>query len=263
MRFEHVILIGVDGAGSYFKKANIPNIERIFKDGNVNHHVLTAEPTISAECWGSMLIGVDPEVHGLTNDIVSTKPYDTESQYPTIFRLLREKYPEACLASFCNWSPINAGIVEGNLDVIMETGGDGALTDKICGFVKENKPMFFFIQFDEVDGAGHCHQYGSEKHLEQIGVEDGYIGRIFEAYEKAGIADSTLFIVTADHGGIGHSHGGSSDEEKYVMAAFRGKGVRPGSADLMIRDMPAIVAEALGIDIQRNWAAKLPKDLFE
>ena len=70
-KYSHVIVIGVDGAGSWFKNADTPFFDKIFADGAVTYSALSSKPTISAECWGSMLIGVGPEVHKLTNNKVS------------------------------------------------------------------------------------------------------------------------------------------------------------------------------------------------
>ncbi len=262
--YQRVVLLGVDGAGRFFRQANTPNLDQIFASGATNYDVLTSEPTISAECWGSMLLGVSPKVHKLTNSIVDERRYDINSKYPSAFRIIRENDPDAVLASFCNWNPINHGIVECNLDVYQDTADDDELTDKICAYLEENTPTFLFVQFDDVDGAGHGHGYGTAEHLRQIETTDGYIRRIFDVYEKRGLLDTTLFMVTADHGGFGHSHGGSSDDEKYVMFAARGKTVVPGTiGDMEIRDCPAIILHALGYARPATWTGRIPANLFE
>ena len=262
--YKHVALIGVDGAGVFFRDTETPNIDKIIENGAVSYDVLTAEPTISADCWGSMLICVKPEVHGLTNDILSSKPYDIESKYPSVFRVIRENMPEATLASFSNWSPINSGLVENNLNVYKESSWDADLTEKICTYLKENgAPTFMFVQFDEVDGAGHCHGYRSEKYLNQITVEDGFVGRILDVYKELGALEDTLFIVTADHGGLGTSHGGSSDDEKIVMFSAIGKTVKNGTiGEMEIRDTPAIILHALGLTQPTSWTARIPENFY-
>ncbi len=74
---KRVILFGIDGAGTFFEQAETPNIDRIFKEGAVSNRTLTELPSISAECWGSMLHGVDCTMHGLTNSIaaISSLPF--------------------------------------------------------------------------------------------------------------------------------------------------------------------------------------------
>jgi predicted AlkP superfamily pyrophosphatase or phosphodiesterase len=264
VKFKHVALIGIDGAGDFFSKTETPNLDRIFADGAVGHRVLTSIPTISAECWGSMLIGVTPEVHGLTNDIVSARPYPVDSPYPTLFRVIREQNPGAVLASFCNWGPINSGIIESDIGVYKEIGGDEPLCDKICGYVRESRPEMLFVQFDEVDGAGHCYGYGTERYYDQIKVEDRLIGKIYEAYREAGILDDTLFLVTADHGGEGHNHGGTTDEEKYVMFAACGHDVKHTDIkDMVIRDTASLCVNALGYRQPESWDSKFPAEIFE
>ncbi len=263
--YDYAVLLGVDGAGAFFRDAKTPNLDRIFANGAVSYHVHTAEPTISAECWGSMLLGVTPEVHRLTNTIVSSRPYDTHSLFPSIFRVIRENDPTARLASFCNWNPINYGIIEDDLGVHKETGLDSEITDKAVAYLKDGAPKFLFMQFDEVDAAGHGNGYGTPGHIAQIETTDGYIAKIYAAYERLGILENTLFIVTADHGGTpGGSHGGVSDAEKYVMYAAVGKTIAQGEiGEMEIRDNAAILAHAFGYAQPDSWTARIPDGVFK
>lgn len=261
-KYRHVIVVGIDGAGNFYKNADTPAIHRLFEEGAGSDRVLTSIPTISAECWGSMLIGVGPETHGLTNDIVSSAEYGNAG-HPTVFRLIREAMPDAVLGAFCNWSPINSGIVERGIGVTLETAEDAVLTGMICDYIKSSEPTFLFVQLDSIDGAGHTYGYGTERYLEELSRADGYVARIRAAVEEAGIADDTLLIVTADHGGHDHGHGGTTDEEKYVFFAAVGKSVPAGARiELEVKDIPAIVTAALGVPGSPDWEARVPDGLL-
>ncbi len=266
MPLKHVFLIGVDGAGAFFRNTDTPNLDAIFENGAVSYEVLTSNPTISAECWGSMLLGVTPEVHGLTNSIVSTDTYPTDGDFPSVFRVIRGAMPDAQLASFCNWNPINHGIIEENLGVVKDTGADELLTGKICAYLKENDPTFLFVQFDDVDGAGHHYGYGTEGHLAQIRTTDGYIKQIWDVCRERGFLEDGLFIVTADHGGFDHGHGGWTDGEKYVMFAAAGKTVARGTiGEMGIRDTASVILYALGLADRQpvSWTSRVPSGMFE
>lgn len=271
-KYSHVIVIGVDGAGSWFKDADTPNFDEIFKNGAITYKALSSKPTISAECWGSMLIGVGPEVHKLTNNRVSVLPYPVWSKHPTVFHRIRKAYPKAELGSYCDWNPINKGIVEKGLGVNKRTAKDKDLTPLVCNYICEKKPDFLFVHFDSVDGAGHSNGYGTENHIKAINAIDKLIGDVYFAVKGAGILDDTLFIVIADHGGTNDekgkgSHGGWTDEEKYVTFAAVGKNINSGEmGEMNIRDLAAIVLYALGIDNpafnEKGWTSQIPKGLF-
>ena len=139
-KYSHVIVVGVDGAGAWFKDADTPNFHKIFEKGAVTYGALSSKPTISAECWGSMLIGVGPEVHKLTNRRVSILPYPFWSRFPTVFKRIRKAYPNAELGSYCDWNPITKGIVEKFLGVSHETARDKELTPLICDYIQNKKP---------------------------------------------------------------------------------------------------------------------------
>jgi predicted AlkP superfamily pyrophosphatase or phosphodiesterase len=272
-RFSHVIVIGIDGAGAFIEAADTPNFDRIFSDGALTYSALSSRPSISAECWGSMLLGVGPEVHKLTNGIVSSTPYPTDSPFPSLFRRIREKYPDAVLGSYCDWNPITYGIVENNVGVSHDTADDKELTPIICDYIRKEKPDFLFIQLDSVDGAGHNNGYGSPAYMQRIHEVDELVNHIYLATDDAGIKDDTLFIVIADHGGTndeegkGH-HGGWTDEERFVTFAASGKGVNKTEIENMnIRDLSAIVLYALGIDApdfdESGWTSQIPVGIFE
>lgn len=263
--YKHVVILGVDGGGAFFSQAETPCVDEIFKNAATTYRAKTSYPTISAQCWGSMLLGVLPEFHRLTNEIISNRPYNTESPFPSIFRIAREKWPNAALASFCNWNPINYGIIENNLGVVEGTGNDPEVAQKVIDYLDGNIPTILFVQFDSVDGAGHANGYGTEGHLAALTAVDDLIGKIHSKLEAKGLLDETLFIVTADHGGTPQgSHGGDTEAERYVFLGVKGKTVCQNSQieDVEVQDIPAIAAYALGLDIPRTWTGRVPGGLF-
>lgn len=275
-KYSHVIVVGIDGAGSFIKNADTPNFDRIFENGAVTYRALTSNPSASAECWGSMLLGVGPEVHGLSNAVVTKQPYPVNSPFPTLFLRIRAAMPDAELGSYTEWDPITRGIVEQGIGVSHnpEHLQDYDLTPVICDYIKEKKPTFLFVQLDSVDYHGHVNGYGSKPHLDYIHVQDAMLGNIYAALAQAGIQEETLFAVISDHGGTnpgdgsGGVHGGWSDPEKLTTFAAVGRGVKSGAVEEMnVRDLAAIVLYAFGIEPpafdERGWTAQIPGGIFE
>ena len=270
--YKHVVILGVDGAGSFFKDTDTPNMDAIFANGAITYEGITESPSISAECWASLLHGVNASVHGITANAQGS--YPIESDYPSFFRVIHENDPSLELGSYTTWQTINNLIVEDGIGItkVGWSGTDADLTDKICAYVKTSAPTALFVQFDNVDAAGHNYGFGSEEHLDKITETDALIGRIYDAYVEKGILDETLFIVTTDHGGtkvasgsyLGN-HGGETPEEKEITFAAVGKTVVNGGEikDFEIRDTAAIVLYALGYEQPASWTARVPSGLFE
>ncbi len=263
--YKNVVVVGLDGMGVYNKNAKTPNLDRIFANGAVTYSALSMSPTSSAENWGAMLLGASPEIHKISNELDMNRR-NTGEKFPSVFKRLREVMPDARLSSFVNWKPINNGIIEDGLNVIMDNGKDDELCDKIVAEIK-NKPAFLFIQFDEIDGAGHGFGYGSDGYLAQIEKEDAYVGRIYDAYVENGLIDDTLFIAVADHGGILVGHGSYTDEEKYIYLALTGKSVQQGEiGPAYTRDISSIVLYALGVGYpeydEKGYSSQVPDGIF-
>lgn len=266
MRYKHTIVIGIDGMGNYNRNAETPNIDQLFRNGAVTFEALSMDPTISAENWGSMLIGCDPGVHQLTNSIISRRPY-LNKELPTVFSRIRKEYPDAHLISCVNWSPINRGIIEQDVGADLRTADND---EDLCAEIEKaiaEKPDFLFIQFDDVDSAGHGNWYGTEPYLKQIETTDTYVGRIAKACRQAGIFDETLFICLADHGGIRGGHGGYTPEEKKVFFGVAGPGISNSPIEYaQTKDVAAIVLYAFGIAVpsfDRNaFSSQVPDHIF-
>ncbi|MBR0300141.1 MAG: alkaline phosphatase family protein [Bacteroidales bacterium] len=263
--YKHVVIIGVDGAGAFFRDTDTPRCDEIFAEGATTYRSRMALPTMSAQGWASILHGVLPEFHGCTNAIIEKTPYPVNSLYPSVFRVVREAMPDAELASFVEWNPINIGIVENTLGVEKGTGEDDAeVTGRILTYLRSKTPTLMFVQFSSPDDIGEKYGFGTDIYLSTISTADALVGRIYDQLKLKGILDETLFIVTADHGGKGKTHGGDSDEEKYVFLGIAGKTVESGTiVEAEGRDVAAVAAYALGLEYPETWSGHVPAGVFK
>ena len=202
--------------------------------------------------------------HGLTNKIIETIPYPVNSPYPSIFRVAREAMPDAELASFVEWNPINIGIVENGFNITKVTGSDDKnVAERVIDYLTDNTPALMFVQFSEPDEIGEKYGFGTDLHLASISSMDKLIGKIYDKLKQEDLLDESLFIVTADHGGINKTHGGNSDAERYVFLGIAGKTVTNGNIiDAESRDVAAIAAYALGLESPRTWTGHVPTGVF-
>lgn len=265
--YEHVFVIGVDGAGAAFSETETPCFDKIFADGAVRYDSHTENITISAQNWGSILLGVSCETHGLTNNICKKNERNTkEDSLGSVFRYAREKYPEAELVSFNNWSAINKGIIENDINVTkINKGYDSLLTDAVVSYLdRGNEPTLMFVQLDDADHAAHTYGGFSDSYYQALRTVDRNIGRIYDALVRAGLMENSLFIVVSDHGETDDGHGGNTPEESSAVVAVAGKSVNnitiaKGTRN---RDVAAIVLHALGIEKPEHMTAALPDGLF-
>ena len=271
--YKHVFILGVDGAGTCFRNTDTPNFDRIFKDGAVTYNARAEVYTDSAPNWGSILTGVSNLRNMYTNGNISPEGDEPPKiqhmrKYPTVYSRIRCAMPDAVLASFGNWSAINYGIVEDDLDIYKHNDStDEEVAKSIVNYLDEgNKPTLLFTQFDSVDGAGHAYGSDSDIYLKQISVVDEYIGWIYDAIARNGLLDDSLIIVLPDHGHKAEGgHGRFSYRESVITLAVAGKTVKKGGTmdkDTRNRDVAAIALFALGVPKPLDITGRVPANLF-
>ena len=264
--YEHIFIIGVDGGGSTFSKMDTPNFDRIFADNAYCYDSVTEYETASAQNWGSILTGVGYETHGITNDVAANTPRTSESEYHSLFYYTRQAFPDAELASFVHWGPINYGIVENDLGVNKyHRKWDPMVVEHIQTYLsKGNVPKLMFVQLDNMDHEAHKHGGFSDEYYKSAERMDTYIGDIYDAIESRGLMENSLFIVVADHGETAGGHGGQTPEESEAMLAVAGHSVNKTilSQGVHNRDVSAITLYALGIEQPECFVTSVPQELF-
>ncbi len=95
---------------------------------------------------------------------------------------------------------------------------------------------------------------------------DTYVARIVQAVKDAGMFDETIFIITADHGGINKGHGGKTMQEMETPFIICGKNVKKGgefSESMMQYDVASTIAYIFGLKQPQVWIGRPMKQVFK
>ena len=266
-RAGHVILIGLDGWGAYSvpKAHYIPNIQSAMQNGCYTLRKRCVLKSESAINWASMFNGAPTEMHGYTNwnsRVPEVPSLCTNSRgiYPTIYSILREQRPQAETGCIAEWDGIKFLVDSAAISYVDVAGNYEKDSTQLCRmaekYIKEKKPVFFAVCFDQIDHVGHAIGHDTPAYYDVVASIDIQVGRIIQAAKDAGIYDDTVFIITADHGGIERRHGGHSLLEMEIPYILFGKGIKRGMeiTDTVIQyDTAATIAEILGLKRPQCW----------
>lgn len=269
---KHVIVVGLDGFGAYaVPKADMPNFKGLMKTGSYSVNMRCVLPSSSAVNWASMLMGSSPTMHGYTEWGSQTPEIPSISKtengiFPSIFSLIKAKNENAKVGAVYSWGGIGYLLEKAIVDINIHTeGNEDATAEQAAKVIKEQKPEFLFVHFDQPDGAGHKYGHDSEGYYDELKRVDARLGKIQEAIAEAGMLDETLLIVMADHGGIDKGHGGKDMMEVRVPIVMNAQGIKAGKevkAPMVIYDVAATVAWALELEAHEAWRGKAITSFF-
>lgn len=270
---EHVVVLGCDGMGSVaFRGTNAPNLAALMHRGSWTLKARGVMPTSSSPNWASMIMGAGPEQHGVTSNDWRTNRMEftasvagSSGHFPTIFRLLREQRPALKQAAIYDWSDFGRLIEPGVPDHSEHVKGSILAAERAVAYWKAEKPAFLFVHFDDVDHAGHGFGWDSPQYFQMVDMVDGLIGGVVKAVRESGEEDSTVFIMTADHGGVGTKHGGNTMAELLIPWIIAGPGVvRDHELESTVNtfDTAATVAHLLGVKPPQAWIGRPVAEAF-
>jgi len=294
---KHIILIGIDGLGAYafpranlpainkelskdtgthfvdpnlFPKTRLPTFDKLMNEGAFSLEARSVLPSSSAVNWASMTMGAGPELHGYT-EWGSQKPelpsrtLDQYGLFPSIFALMREQKPASEIGVVYEWDGIGYLLPKKALNSEINCEGDSATAAAAVQYITSKKPDLMFVHFGDVDHVGHGVGHGTQAYHNQIAKTDDYLKKIMEAITKAGIADETLIIVSADHGGINKGHGGKTMQEMRIPWIAYGKSVKrngPITESIVTYDTAATIAWLFGLKVPQVWTGRAVKQIF-
>jgi hypothetical protein len=285
MPYKRVVVIGIDGAGisvskdaPYWENAgsvketvgsrlDLPALRSIIENGAATYSAITTLPTVSSPNWGAMLNGVDYSKHQIDNTISGMNVYSETSPYPSVFKKLREQFPQTKLAAFSTWSNIINGHIEPSLGVEGYSASDKANVNAFAQYAANDRAYdasLIFFQLDDVDGVGHSLGFYTKDYYAKLMETDKLVKIIYDSLRNKNLLDDTLILMTADHGGgtenadhtLGSAtaHGQDSLLAKTVFIAANGRTVATdvGKEKLLqggtTKDIAATVLAALEID---------------
>jgi hypothetical protein len=112
-----------------------------------------------------------------------------------------------------------------------------------------------FVHFPTPDKVGHKFEWMGGSYLKVLRDGDEALAEILAALDENGLRETTLIIVTADHGGHDKNHVGLVIADFLIPWIASGPGIIPGeiTASLQTMDTAATVALALGFPLQEDW----------
>ncbi|MFT5279184.1 MAG: hypothetical protein ACI9P8_000818, partial [Bacteroidia bacterium] len=249
-----VLLIGIDGCRpDALQAANTPNLDALMANGSYTFDAMNDGITISGPGWGSLLTGVWPTKHGITDN--AFLGYDILT-YPHLFRRIEEYDPSLNTVSVCQWSPINIFIASTAADVIVNVADHSTyVEDEAVNQLSTGDPDALFLHFDDVDHAGHGSGFTPDNpnYITAIETVDNSIGGVLTAlYNRPNYANENwAIIVSTDHGGIGTSHGGTTFQERNIFMIVSGDSIPNQQifADSALVTLPP-VANCFGDSVQ-------------
>ena len=292
-KIKKALFIIADGIpADVIEKVPTPNLNLIAKQGKyLRAHVggdkdtYTQTPTISAVGYNSLLTGTWVNKHNVWDNDIKAPNYN----YPTIFRLLKNQYPNKKTAVFSSWLDNRTKLVGDSLPatnyVNVDYHADGYELDTInfkhdkegaymhridekvieqaSASIKTKAPDLSWVYLEYTDDMGH--RYGdSPQYYAAIEMMDKQVGKIWEAiqYRQKNFNEEWVIFITTDHGRdekTGKGHGGQSTRQRSTWMVTNAKGFNnyekyyyPGIVDIM----PSI-ARFMNITIPVNYDREL------
>jgi predicted AlkP superfamily pyrophosphatase or phosphodiesterase len=221
-----VVILSEDGLRpDALMEAKAPVHELLMREGAFTLHARTIRQASTLPSHAAMLSGFDVAEHGLSWN--SWQPERGFIKVPTVFSVATAAGKQS--AAFVGKRKLEHIAQPGSVTLF---SNPGYLCPKVAAeaaaYFRQNRPQIEFVHFSDPDSLGHSVGWMSSDQLAAIGHSDRCLGVLLEGIRAAGVADRTLLIISADHGGSGRNHSGAREEDRVIPWIAWGAGVRRG-----------------------------------
>ena len=277
-----VLLIGIDGVRpDVLAEVATPHIDALVLEGWYTAEARTTTPSVSGPAWSSMLTGVWPDKHGVTNNNFTGRNY---AQYPSFLARVEEVRPELATFAALDWLPLAE--LEGGDPVIppaidareivdgYDLGwgeADGEVTARAVQHLGAADPDALFVYLGNPDETSHRNGSIGAEYRDAIALADQHVGMLVDAIRArpSHATEDWLVLISTDHGRRADGgHGGASPEEMTIFivasgpatATWPGQATSPAAATqpaprppTFIVDVAATALDHLGIASDTAW----------
>ncbi|MHC5060244.1 MAG: tetratricopeptide repeat protein [Planctomycetota bacterium] len=225
--FRNVLLISIDTCRADhlscygYPQKNTPNIDAIAAEGVLFENAISPAP-ITLPAHSSMLTGTVPPYHGVHNN----GDYQLKQSNITLAQILKQN-------GFTTGGIVSALVLDSKYGIdrgfdtyndefenerdttcrIVERTGDETSRCAV-NWLQQNKDEKFFLflhyfdpHADYLPPEPFASKYSHDPYAGEIAFVDHCIGEVLSKLKELGLYDSTLIIITADHGEMRFEHG--------------------------------------------------------
>lgn len=252
---RRVLIISEDGLRPDVLTPELaPRHVELIREGTMATLAETIPESDTLPSHASMLSGVGASAHGLWwNSYKEKRGY---INVPTIFSVAHERGLKT--AMIVGKPKLRHIAIPGTVDYFKRPSYlCGGVARRAAEYFVTSKPDLMFVHFSDPDEFGHSHGWMSREYLRGVRSSDACLATLLGALDASGLADTTLVIVTADHGGHDkrHSSGHPTMIDRQIPWIVRGPGVTRGfklEGTVETVDTAATALAALGLPALPN-----------
>ncbi len=225
-----VLILGLDGLRSdALQQANTPNLDQLIANGFYTYDSWCLGITVSGPSWSTIFTGVWYQKHGVTDNSYAGSQFNT---YPYFTKRAKEVKPNLYAVEIVDWAPMSTQVYnDGYNQKIIRTTNDLAAMLTATKVQLQNPDLdVLTLHPDNIDMTGHSSGFSPSNaaYMNAINQVDTWIGDVLTALKSRPTYNDEdwLILVVTDHGGLGTSHGGNSDEERHIWWVASGNNVK-------------------------------------
>lgn len=227
---RRVVIVSFDGLRpDVALRSEMPALRSLMARGSFTMYAITTDVAITLPSHTSMLTGVPPEQHGIHYNS-DPKPGQPKSPaWPTLFGIAHRAGRTTALCAGKSKLSVLADSTVLDLRWLPARGKnapDSVVAETAARWIATRRPDVLFVHLPGLDAAGHASGWGSPAQVRAAVLVDRAFAKILDALAQSPADDSTLVIVSSDHGGEGKSHGGTGASSRFIPWIAAAPGVR-------------------------------------
>jgi arylsulfatase A-like enzyme len=263
---RRVVIVLADGLRpDAISPTHMPSLDALSRTYTMALHAKTVRPSRTAAALTSLATGIAPSSHGLIEPglaflrkLVALRPLGRELEragLPSHIVASEMARPERAIV----WALASAAGI-GKFTARGQRARDvaGAALD----VARDQRAGVLFVYLNDADLAGHAHGWMSPQYLAAAAELDVAIGVL------SGLADDSLMIVLADHGGGGvseHDHAEPHPVNDRIPLILAGPDVTRRhqlTRSVSLLDVPPTVLWWSGVDVPASYEGRVLSQAF-
>jgi hypothetical protein len=225
-----VLIFGLDGLRSdALQQATAPNLDQLIAGGFYTYDSWCLGITVSGPSWSTIFTGVWYQKHGVTDNSYAGSQFNT---YPYFTKRAKEVKPDLYAVEIVDWAPMSTQVYNDGYDqkIIRTTNDLPAMLSAAKVQLQNPNLDVLSLHPDNIDMTGHSSGFSPSNaaYMNAITQVDTWIGEVMTALKSRPTynEEDWLVLIVTDHGGLGTSHGGNSDEERHIWWVATGNNVK-------------------------------------